>query len=133
MWTPIAPRGYPPFYEHAGLGWTLGHYEGCENRLPRRRGFGWTDFLILLPEKRARSGHLVQRGIQRRATGCIGSGRLCYQRTASIVVSWMVPISLAFYWAVSRQPTTFLLSIKESGEKQYLFDEYELLPRWFTS
>ena len=24
MWAPVAPRSYPPFYEHAGLGWTLG-------------------------------------------------------------------------------------------------------------
>ncbi|HEY9075254.1 MAG TPA: serine hydrolase domain-containing protein [Anaerolineaceae bacterium] len=28
MWTPVAEWGYPPFYEHIGLGWTLGHFDG---------------------------------------------------------------------------------------------------------
>lgn len=51
MWTPAAPRNYPPFYEHAGLGWTLGHYEGWKTVSHGGGGFGWTDFLIMLPEK----------------------------------------------------------------------------------
>jgi len=30
MWIPVARRGYPPFYEDTGLGWTLGHYDGVK-------------------------------------------------------------------------------------------------------
>jgi hypothetical protein len=52
MWTPVAPRNYPPFYEHAGLGWTLGHYEGEKTVCHGGAGFGLTAFLILLPEKK---------------------------------------------------------------------------------
>lgn len=51
MWTPAAKWGFPPLYEHTGLGWTLGHYDGVKTVSNGGGGFGWTDFLIMLPEK----------------------------------------------------------------------------------
>ena len=42
MWTPVAKRGYPPFYEDHGLGWTLGHFDGVKTVSHGGGGFGWT-------------------------------------------------------------------------------------------
>jgi hypothetical protein len=51
MWTPVAPWGFPPLYEHIGLGWTLGHYNGVRTASHGGMGFGWTDFMTVLPER----------------------------------------------------------------------------------
>jgi hypothetical protein len=51
MWTPVAPRGYPPLYESAGLGWVLGHVNGVQTVSHGGAGFGSTGFLTLMPEK----------------------------------------------------------------------------------
>jgi len=51
LWSPIATRGYPPFYKAAGLGWTLAHYEDVKTVSYGGGGFGWMDFLILMSEK----------------------------------------------------------------------------------
>jgi len=51
MWTPVVEWGFPPLYEHCGLGWTLGHYEGVKTVSHGGMGFGWSDFLTLLPER----------------------------------------------------------------------------------
>lgn len=49
MWTPVAKWGFPPLYEDMGLGWTLGHFDGVKTVSHGGMGFGWTDFLTILP------------------------------------------------------------------------------------
>ena len=65
MWAPVAPRSYPPFYEHAGLGWTLGHYEGLKTISHGGAGFGLTTFLVFLPEKQRGPSFCAMRNLPR--------------------------------------------------------------------
>jgi CubicO group peptidase (beta-lactamase class C family) len=53
MWTPVADRGNPrpDIYEDMGLGWTLGHFKDVKTVSHGGMGFGWSDFLLILPEK----------------------------------------------------------------------------------
>jgi CubicO group peptidase (beta-lactamase class C family) len=52
MWTPAAKRGdQPSMYEFMGLGWNLGHYRSENTVSHGGAGFGWTAFMLILPEK----------------------------------------------------------------------------------
>lgn len=50
LWTGVAPRRPPPFYEEMGLGWMLGHFNGQRVVSHGGMGFGWTDFFMFFPE-----------------------------------------------------------------------------------
>lgn len=50
LWTAVATRRPPPFYEKMGLGWMLGHFEGEKVVSHGGMGFGWTDFFMFFPE-----------------------------------------------------------------------------------
>ncbi len=50
LWTGVAPRRPPPFYEKMGLGWMLGHFNGQRVVSHGGMGFGWTDFFMFFPE-----------------------------------------------------------------------------------
>jgi len=52
MTIPTASRGYPPFYESAGLGWTIGHYHDELVLSHGGMGFGWNDFFMVFPNKK---------------------------------------------------------------------------------
>jgi CubicO group peptidase (beta-lactamase class C family) len=49
LWTGVAPRRPPPFYEEMGLGWMLGHFQGQKVVSHGGMGFGWTDFFMFFP------------------------------------------------------------------------------------
>lgn len=51
MTIPTASRGYPPFYESAGLGWTIGHYHNELVLSHGGMGFGWNDYFMVFPQK----------------------------------------------------------------------------------
>ncbi len=96
MWTPVAPWGYPPFYEDIGLGWTLGHYEGLKTVSHGGMGFGWTDFLTLLPEKKWGAIILCneESWARSRTVRAVIDAVLEHEPSPG-TVSWMAPISQA--------------------------------------
>jgi CubicO group peptidase (beta-lactamase class C family) len=52
MWKPVSKRGNPPsMVEEMGLGWNLGHLGNQKTISHGGGGFGWTAFLLILPEK----------------------------------------------------------------------------------
>ena len=129
MWTPIAPRNYPPFYEHAGLGWTLGHYEGWKTVSHGGGGFGWTDFLILLPEKKCGAVILCNEESSARENIILAVVDAMLDREPQAgPVSWMIPISRALQAGGIQAAYDCYAEIQESGGEGYLFDAYELIP-----
>ncbi len=96
MWTPVVERGYPPFYAWMGLGWNLGEYHGVKIASHGGMGFGWTDFLMLLPGLRRGAVILCNEessAIVRTRYAVLDAllGRTPYANT----ISFMVPISQA--------------------------------------
>lgn len=129
MWTPIAPRNYPPFYEHAGLGWTMGHYEGWKTVSHGGGGFGWTDFLILLPEKKQAAVILCNEESSARENIVVAVVDAMLDREPRAgPVSWMIPISRALQAGGIQAAYACYDEIKESGSTGYLFNAYELEP-----
>jgi CubicO group peptidase (beta-lactamase class C family) len=129
MWTPIAPRNYPPFYEHTGLGWTLGHYEGWKTVSHGGGGFGWTDFLILLPEKNCGAVILCneESSAHENIILAVVDAMLGREPQAGLV-SWMIPISRALKAGGIREAYDCYAEVKESIGNGYLFDAHELIP-----
>ncbi len=97
MWSPVAEQGNPPLYEHHGLGWVLGHFDGIKTVSHGGAGFGWTDFLVMLPETRCGAIILCNEESSARSR-TIRAVLHCMLGKEPIVdtVSWMVPISRAF-------------------------------------
>ena len=96
MWTPVASWGFPPFYEDVGLGWTLGHFDGAKTVSHGGMGFGWTDFLILLPEKKRAAVILCNEESSARSRIVRAAVHTMLGREpVADSVSWMVPISQA--------------------------------------
>ena len=98
MWAPVASWGppFPSIYEDMALGWTLGHYKGIETVSHGGMGFGWIDFLLMLPEKNSAvvmmcNGESPVRNRIVRAAADVLIG----ERPELEPVSWMVPISRA--------------------------------------
>ncbi len=129
MWTPVAPRNYPPFYEHAGLGWMLGHYEGVKTVSHGGGGFGWTDFLILLPEKKRAAVILCNEESSARENTILAAvDTLLDRKPQAGPLSWMIPISQALQAGGIQAASDCCAEIKANGGKGYVFDEYELIP-----
>jgi CubicO group peptidase (beta-lactamase class C family) len=129
MWTPVAPRNYPPFYEHAGLGWTLGHYEGWQIVSHGGGGFGWTDFLILMPDMKCAAVILCNEESSARENIILAVVNAMLGREPQAgLVSWMIPISRALQAGGIHAAYNCHAEINESGGDGYLFDAYELIP-----
>lgn len=128
MWTPVAPRGYPPFYESSGLGWTLGHFDGVKTVSHGGMGFGWTDFLILLPEKNRAAIILCnEESSARSQTLQAVVHAMLDQEPHAGVVSWMIPIGKALQIGGIQAANAFYEEIKNRGDQTYLMDEDELV------
>jgi CubicO group peptidase (beta-lactamase class C family) len=128
MWSPVAPRGYPPFYEDMGLGWALGHWNGAKTVSHGGMGFGWTDFLILLPEKRCAAVILCnEESFARSRTTQAVMDVMLDQRPRANTVSWMVPISRALTEGGIQAAYACLDVIKaNNGAEGYDFAEDDL-------
>ena len=125
MWTPVADWGYPPFYEHIGLGWTLGHFDGVKTVSHGGMGFGWTDFLTLLPEKNSAAVILCnEESWARSRTLQAAVHVLLGQEPLVDTVSWMVPISRALAEGGIQAAFDRYAEIKD--DPNYFFDEDEL-------
>jgi CubicO group peptidase (beta-lactamase class C family) len=126
MWTPIAEWGHPPLYEHTGLGWTLGHFEGLKTVSHGGMGLGWTDFLTLLPEKNC--GAVILCNEESSARGRTVRAVLhCMLDKEPIVntISWMVPIGRALEEGGLAAAYARYDEIKDRAE--YFLSEDELL------
>jgi CubicO group peptidase (beta-lactamase class C family) len=51
MWQPVVNRRTSALYEDMALGWNLGHYKGGKTVSHGGYGGGWTDQLVILPDK----------------------------------------------------------------------------------
>ena len=125
MWTPVTEWGYPPFYEDVGLGWTLGHYEDFRTVSHGGMGFGWTDFLILLPDKKSAAVVLCneESSARSRIILAVVNAILGFEPQAGIV-SWMVPICKALQTGGVREAYKCYAEIKDS--KVYSIEEDDL-------
>jgi CubicO group peptidase (beta-lactamase class C family) len=96
MWQPAARWGYPPLYEDMGLGWTLGHYHGAKTASHGGMGFGWTDFMVVLPERNRAAVILCNEEsfARGRTVGAVLDVILGLEPQAGSV-SWMVPVCQA--------------------------------------
>ncbi len=126
MWLPVAERGYPPLYEHNGLGWVLGHFDGIRTVSHGGGGFGWTDFLVMLPEKKCGAIILCNEESSARSR-TIRAVLHCMLGKESIVntVSWMVPISRAI--AEDGLPAAYARYDEIKDRAEYFFEENELI------
>jgi CubicO group peptidase (beta-lactamase class C family) len=128
MWKPVAKRGNPPsLFEEMGLGWSLGHFKGVKTICHGGAGFGWTAFLLILPEmnyaavvlcNEESSAHL--RAIYAVADVLIG------QKPNANRVSWLVPISRALAEGGIDAAYARYSEIQDR-EDEFYFGESELL------
>ena len=127
MWTPVSRWGYPPFYEDTGLGWTLGHYDGVKTVSHGGMGFGWTDFLTLLPEKKRGAIILCNEESWARSRTIQAVIRaMLDQEPLAGAVSWMVPIIQALSEGGIQAAYDRYAELKQSRSDAYSFDEDDL-------
>lgn len=126
MWSPVVERENPPLYEHHGLGWVLGHFDGIKTVSHGGGGFGWTDFLVMLPEKKCGAIILCNEESSAR-NRTIRAVLHCMLGKETIVntVSWMVPISRAF--AEGGLPVAYTRYDEIKDLAEYFFEENELI------
>jgi len=128
MWTAVASRGNPPgLYEEMGLGWTLGHFKDQRTVSHGGAGFGWTSFLLLLPELNCavvvfcnEESSACRRAVQAAAEALTG------EKPQAGPVSGMVPISRALAEGGMEAASACCAGLKESGSEEIYFDEYDL-------
>ena len=126
MWKPVAEWGFPPLYEHIGLGWTLGHFDGVKTVSHGGMGFGWTDFLTLIPEKQ--SGMVIlcneESSARSRTIRAVIHAMLEKEPIVSSV-SWMVPITHALH--SGGLPAAYACYDKIKDNDEYFFEADELV------
>ena len=127
MWTPVVPRGYPPFREEMGLGWALGHFEGVRTVAHGGGGFGWTCHLILVPEQNI--GAII---LSNEESTAIEALEQAVMRAVMGLepqvgpISWMIPIAQALVAGGIPAAHARYDSIRD--DPAYGFDPYDLIP-----
>ena len=128
MWTPVAPRGYPPFYEDGGLGWTLGHYAGVKTVSHGGMGFGWADFFILLPEIQRGAVLLCNAESSARDRLVEEVVRVMLEREPRVgAVSWVVPLSQALQEGGIQAAEACYAQIRARQDEAVYLDPEDLL------
>jgi CubicO group peptidase (beta-lactamase class C family) len=130
MWTPVAEWGYPRpgIYEDMGLGWTLGHFKDAKTVSHGGMGFGWSDFLLILPEKNRAAAILCnEESYARSRTVRAVTDTLMDQKPQADTVSWMVPISQALIEGGIQAAYARYDEIEAGGMEKYYFDENDLI------
>jgi CubicO group peptidase (beta-lactamase class C family) len=128
MWTPVAEWGYPPLYEHTGLGWTLGHFEGVRTVSHGGMGFGWTDFLTILPEKNRAAIILCNEESSARSRTIRAALHTMLEMPPQVgAVSWMIPINQALIEGGIQAAYDCYERLKDSRSDAYFFDADELI------
>jgi CubicO group peptidase (beta-lactamase class C family) len=130
MWTPVAEWGYPrpSMYEEIGLGWTLGHYKDVRTVSHGGMGFGWTDFLLILPEKGYAAVVLSnEESFARTRTIRAVADAILGKVPQANAVSWMVPISQSLAKGGIQSAYARYAILKAGGTDEFYFDEDDLL------
>jgi CubicO group peptidase (beta-lactamase class C family) len=130
MWSPVAPRGDPPFREEMGLGWTMGRFEGARTVGHGGGGFGWTCFLALLPEQN--SAVVVLSNDESSAHDNALQAVLCSllgKEPQPGRVSWMVPIGQALQTGGAQAAFACYEAIKD--DPAYVIDPGELITLYY--
>lgn len=128
MWTPVAEWGSPPLYEHTGLGWVLGHFEGWKTVSHGGMGFGWTDFLTILPEKNLAAIILCNEESSARSRSIRAVLNAMLDLPPQVgTVSWMIPIGQALSQGGIQAAYACFERIKDSQSQEYFFDADELI------
>lgn len=130
MWTPVAQRGYPPYREEMGLGWSLGHFEGALTVGHGGGGFGWTCLLVLLPEGQ-RSAIILsneESSAHERATDAVIRAILGKEPQPG-AVSWMIPVAKALQTGGIQAAYACYDEIKHNPD--YLIDADELFSLFY--
>jgi CubicO group peptidase (beta-lactamase class C family) len=130
MWTPVAERGYsrPSMCEEVGLGWTLGHYKDVRTVSHGGMGFGWTDFLLILPEKDYAAVVLCnEESFARTRTIRAIADAILGQIPQANAVSWMVPISQSLAVGGIQSAYKCYTELKGDEKEEYYFDEDDLI------
>jgi len=97
MATSVVMRGFPPFYESAGLGWTIGHYENELVLSHGGMGFGWNDFFMVFPNKKIAAIILCNEESYSRARIIRAVADTIFEKKPQIgSLSWIMPINKAF-------------------------------------
>lgn len=126
MWTPVAERGYPPFYEHHSLGWVIGHFNGVKTVSHGGGGFGWTDFFTILPERNAAAVILCNEESSARSRTLRAAVHVLLGLEPVVdTVSWMVPICQSLAEGGIQAARACYAEIKD--DPNYFFDEDELI------
>jgi len=126
MWTPVVEWGFPPLYEHCGLGWTLGHFDGIKTVSHGGMGFGWTDFLTLLPEKKSGMVILCNEESSARSRTIRAVLHAMLEKEPIVnTVSWMIPICESLHnGGISAAQARYEALKDDPG---YFFDADELI------
>lgn len=130
MWTPVAQWGYsrPSMYEDMGLGWTLGNYKGTRTVSHGGMGFGWTDFLLILPEQGYAAVVLSnEESFARTRTVWAVADAILGHALQAGAVSWMVPISRSLAQGGIQAAYKCYDELKNGKTNEYYFDEDDLL------
>lgn len=130
MWTPVADWGFPrpSMYEDIGLGWTLGHYKDARTISHGGMGFGWTDFLLLLPDIHSAAVVLCnEESYSRTRIVRALADVLLGEKPSAKAVSWMVPISRALTEGGIKAAYDCYDQIKAASGDEFYFDEDELV------
>jgi CubicO group peptidase (beta-lactamase class C family) len=128
MWTPVTSRGFPPFYEDMCLGWNQGHLEGIRTISHGGGGFGWTAFLLLLPERQQAAVILSNQESSawsqvRRALVSV----ILDQEPLPGRVSWMIPINRALQAGGIQAAYQCYDQLKKSSSEEICIDDYGLI------
>jgi hypothetical protein len=114
-------------YEDMGIGWTLGHFNGVKTVSHGGMGFGWTDFLVILPEKDCAAVILCnEESYARSRTVRAVLDTMLGQHPQVGKVSWMVPISRSLAAGGIQAAYACYAELKTSGAEEYIFDEDDL-------
>jgi hypothetical protein len=114
-------------YEDMGIGWALGHYKNTRTVSHGGMGFGWTDFLVILPEKRQAAVILCnEESFARTRTVRAVVDTMLGEKPQAGTVSWMVPISQALKDGGIEAAYARFASLRASEAQEYYFDEDDL-------
>ena len=115
MWRPVAERGFPPWREEMGLGWSLGHFDGKRVVGHGGGGFGWTCLLTLFPE--SKQAVIVLSNEESSAHERVMEAALytLFGKEPQVgTISWMIPIAKALQKGGIREAYDRLEQIKEN-------------------
>jgi len=130
MWTPVADWGYPrpSMYEQIGLGWTLGHFKEVRTVSHGGMGFGWSAFLLLLPEKNRAAVVLCneESSARHRVVRALAD-TLLDQKPQPGKVSWMVPVCRALEEGGIQAAGARIEAIQKQEMETYDIDEDDLI------